>query len=100
MEARDTREKLAAEIGAVTWRQLRAHAADNRLFLVVGGLDLLEAGVALANDDTDAVQGWIASKQLVRPSAEQIRAWEGGAPGFRFLILSPYVLAEILDPSA
>ena len=96
MNAEDPREKLAREIAPVTWRQLRPHAADNRLFLVEDGLELLEAGVALASDDGAAVQRWIEAGQLVRPSAEQIRDWESGAPGFRFLILSPFVVAEIL----
>jgi len=97
MSVEDSREKLAKEISTVTWRQLRPHAADNRLFLVAGGLGLIDAGMAIAADDSESVQRWIGSEQLIRPSTEQIRSWEKGAPGFRFLILSPFVVAEILD---
>ena len=98
MSEPELRAKLEAEIAAVTWKLLRPHAADNRLFLVGNGLALLDAALAVAEDDSPTVQRAVDAGQLLRPSAEQIRSWETGSPGFRFVIVSPFVLAEVLVP--
>lgn len=90
------REKLAAEIATVSWQQLREHAVKDRLFLVGCALALLDAGIALANDDRATVEAWIESGALARPSKEQMRSFESDRGSFRFLILSPFVLAESL----
>jgi hypothetical protein len=100
MESEDPREKIASEIATASWPELRSHAADDRLFLVGDGLSLLDAGVALANDDSTVVQGWIESNQLTRPTEDQMRAWEAASPEFRFAIVSPYVLAEVVEPES
>jgi hypothetical protein len=98
MSESNLREKLAAEIATVSWQQLREHAAKDRLFIVGGEIALLDAGVALASDDRVAVEAWIESGALARPSKEQIRSFEGSGASFRFLILSPFVLADVLVP--
>lgn len=97
METEDQRTKLAAELATAPWTELRPHAERDQLFLVGEGLELLEAGVALANDEAMRVQGWIEAGQLTRPTAAQLEAWEQASPAFRFLILAPFVVAEPAD---
>ncbi len=93
MSSEDPRQKLAEELTTVEWPRLRPHAARNHLFIVREGLDLLEAGVALAHDDAAAVQRWIDERLLTRPEQEEMRRWEVEEVTFSFLILSPFVLA-------
>ena len=98
MSEPNPREKLAAEIATVSWQQLREHSAKDRLFLVGDELALVDAGIALANDDRATVEAWIESGALARPTEAQIRTFETDGGSFRFLILSPFVLAENLAP--
>lgn len=96
MVADEMRKKLEVDIATVTWQQLRPHAAVDRLFLVGADPGLLEAGVAFATDDTAQVAKWIEEGHVARPSDSQRAQWEETGEGFRFLILSPFVLAEVV----
>ncbi len=56
------REKLAAEIGPVTWSWLRPHHRRGILFLVDARLELVEVAVAVAGDRVERVRdGWRAA---------------------------------------
>ncbi len=89
----ELRERLQRERGRVQWSDLRAHNDRMALFLVVE-VDLLDVAVAVAEDDTIAVQGWIDGQQLVRPSRAQLSKWQDdqGKP-FDSVVVQPYVLA-------
>jgi hypothetical protein len=58
-------------------------------------LDLLEVAVAVAQDDGEQVQQWMAEQQLNRPTADQAEAWRTET-GERFttVIVQPHVLAQ------
>ncbi len=89
------REKLASEAGPVQWSDLKAHAGRNAMLLVDPVVDLLEAAVAVASDDTDKVQRWLAEESLQRPSAEQISRWDSTPDKpFVAVIVQPFVLAQ------
>ncbi|TNF33479.1 MAG: DUF2288 family protein [Deltaproteobacteria bacterium] len=95
----DLREKLAGDIDVTTWRDLRTHAARDRVFLVAPSVPLLDAAVAIGSDDAEKVGAWVASGALTRPTATQLAAWEKTLDKpFDCVILSPYVVAaERLD---
>ena len=100
MADEDLGQKLASEIAVVTWEDLRPHAEDERLFLVAQSLQLIDAALALARDDTQRVSAWIEAGDIGRPTPEQLTAWAQGTQAFRFLILSPFVLAQLADDAA
>ena len=90
-----TREELAATVDVVEWRFLRAHLERGGLIVVARGLDLLEAGERVANDDAAAVAGWIDAGRLAKPSAGQIAEWDAAEENtFRMLIVRPYILIQ------
>jgi len=88
------REKLARERKVTDWRSLGPHREREALFLVEDGLDLLDAAVAVAGDDTASVAAWLAVGRLRRPTDDEIAAWtEAPDTTFEFLIVQPFVLA-------
>ena len=89
------REKLVAEIQVTDWSELRSHAVSGRAFLVSGDLELLDVALAVANDEASAVEAWIGTGKLVRPSSAQMKSFErGSARTFRYVIVSPFVLIQ------
>ena len=88
-------QELAAKIDVVDWFTLRAHLEKGRLIVVDSLLDLAEAGVAVAVDDVKAIERWIVSGLLGKPTAQQVEEWDA-EKGKRFLclIVSPYVLVQ------
>ncbi len=94
-EAQTAREKLAEEIGAVPWNTLQIHANGGTLVLVSSRLDLVDVGVALAEDQTGKVRTWLDEGLIYKPEKEEIQelSKEDGTP-FSFLIVQPFVVAQ------
>ena len=90
----ELKAKLRQEIGTVVWPRLQPHAERGVLFEVVAELDLLEVGVAVAEDRTEQVKKWLTEGHLLRPGPEKITAWhqEGGV--FTALIVKPFVFFQ------
>lgn len=92
----DLANKLQTELDVTTWRDLRAHAARDNLFLVAPDLSLVEVGQALATDQANVVEHWINQGQVARPTLTQMEDWEGDLEQtFQCLIISPFVLAQL-----
>jgi hypothetical protein len=90
----EVRDKLQAELATASWELLQPHYERDALFVVDGALDLVDVGVAVAEDRTSEVQGWIEAGQLVRPTAEQAGHWSEHGGTFQFLIVQPFVLVQ------
>jgi hypothetical protein len=89
------RERLAAFLGDVYWSDLRAHAARDALIVVAPGLDLLDAGVAVASDDAGRVDAWIHDGLLAKPTAEDLARWPAEPLAvFESLVVAPFVLVR------
>lgn len=70
-------------------------AAHHDRVLLVRGLDLLDAAVAVATDDTASVAAWLTSGRLVRPEKADLKPQQ-----FEILIVPPFVIARALPPAA
>ena len=91
----DLRKRLSAEIHRIDWQPLAPHAKRGGLFIVDSRVDLLEVALAVATDDTAAVEGWRESGRLQRPTAEQIGDWQSETvERFTAVIVQPYVLVQ------
>jgi len=94
------RTQLTEMMDTVEWSWLVPHAKRDALVIVIPGLDLLEVGEAIANDNTLAVQHWISEQLLYKPATEQLNTWNQ-APQTQFvaLIVQPFVLVQELPDS-
>ncbi|HSO00114.1 MAG TPA: DUF2288 domain-containing protein [Candidatus Nanopelagicales bacterium] len=88
-------DQLTETMGEVLWSDLSAHAARDAIILVADDLDLLEVGVAFAENDVQAVDAWIGEGKIAKPTAEDLVRWPL-QEGMRFisLIVSPFVLVR------
>jgi len=62
-------------------------------------LALMDAAIAIAEDDVTSVERWIALGQLLRPAASQLNAWHAqDEKPFQSVVVSPFVLvAEVIQ---
>ena len=87
------RDGLLKTLGVVFWSDLQAHSKRDALIVVAASLDLVDAGMALAENDTARVQRWIESGLLSKPTAADLERWSiDGAARFDSLIVAPFVL--------
>jgi hypothetical protein len=89
------RAELAELIDEAEWNWLMPHAEREAVVIVAQELDLLDVGVAIANDDVSSVQHWISEQLIYKPSEAQKQDWnDNKSKRFNALIVSPYVLVQ------
>jgi hypothetical protein len=93
------RVKLEQSAGPVFYSDLAAHLGRDAVFVVASSLSLVTCGVAVATDDVENVERWVASGELRKPSKAERAAWPNDA-GRRWLAVAvqPFVLVQ--DPGA
>ena len=97
----DLKEKLSKDIADISWKDLLPHAKRDAVIVVKSGLDLSEVAVAIAQDNTNSVQNWIASNSIAKPTAEQLSAWNDvPQKQFTALIVQPFVVVKESDSEA
>ncbi len=91
----DLRAELAESLDEAELDWLKPHLQRDVVVVVNPQLDLLDVGVALANDDVVSVQHWISEQLLHKPFAEQLSDWnQDQTKRFHALIVQPYVLIQ------
>jgi hypothetical protein len=91
----DLRAELAESVDEAEWNWLAPHARRDSVIVVKPELDLLDVGVAIANDDVSRVQRWITEDLIHKPYPAQIADWDlNQMKRFNALIIQPYVLVQ------
>lgn len=98
VSSEDLEGKLAAESLVTDFAALRPHAVRGALFVVSPSLRLIDVAVAIAKNRSAVVALWLGQNLLRKPTSEELAAWtaQPAEPRFRFVIVQPYVLAELL----
>jgi hypothetical protein len=91
----ELRTHLLDLINKAEWEWLEEHAREGRLLIVAANLELVEVGLALAEDDISIVQQWLDDGWLYRPTESQINHWHQHKNlEFESLIIQPFVLSR------
>ena len=91
----DLRAELAEMVDQAEWDWLEEHAKRGRVIVVAPNLDLIEVGVAIAEDQVTTVQQWMADGWIYYPTEEQISDWnQNKTQSFASLIIQPFVLLK------
>lgn len=89
------RLKLSERRGLVYFSDLFAHMEHDRVFIVRADVDLVECGIAIAQDDVEQVSRWIAENKLRKPSQAERDDWpQNPKRQWTSLIVQPFVLVQ------
>lgn len=95
-----SKEELALSIDEAEWDWLRAHLERGGIILVDDSLDLADAALKVVGDDAAAIEQWVASGRMGKPTGSQINAWDADRhKKFSMLIVSPFVLIQERTPT-
>ena len=91
----DLRQTLIDLLDEAEMDWLQPHLDREVVVWVDDSLDLVDVGMAIAQDDANTVRRWIEEQFLIKPDADRIAQW---VPSMRFraLIVQPYVLIQDL----
>ena len=89
------REKLSQEIATADWSLLAPHAKSEKLIVVDPAIVLLDAAVAVAENNSIQITSWIEDGQLTKLSPDEQAEMENEkAVFFEFVIVAPFILAK------
>ncbi|MEB3312312.1 MAG: DUF2288 domain-containing protein [Snowella sp.] len=93
----DFKTQLTEELAPMDWETLIPHAKRDAIIVVDGALDLVEVGVAIAEDNTALVKNWLSELLLHKPSLEELNDWNAQPEKqFNTLIVQPFVLVSAI----
>lgn len=87
-------QKLNLETGVIAWKDLVPHFARGVVIKVLEGRDLVEVGNAMARDDSNQLQEWLADESVSRASDDDAREWTTREPEFWCVVTAPWVLVQ------
>ena len=96
VDTSDVKEKLEKYTGIVDWTYLEPHFRNQVLLFVDPQLQLADVGYAISSNNTQQVEAWLKSGDLVKISALHAAQWEKGETHFEALVVSPFVLCRPL----
>jgi hypothetical protein len=87
--------QLREQLASIEWNLLMPHAQRDALIIVSEQLDLLEVGVAVAEDNSSSVSTWINQHLIYKPSSQDLSTWNNQPKKqFMTLIVQPFVLVQ------
>jgi hypothetical protein len=89
------KEKLEQDVADISWKELQVHAKRDAIIVIKDELELSAVAVAIAEDDTTSVQGWIGEEVIAKPTAQQLTDWnQNPEKQFVALIVQPFVVVK------
>ncbi|HMM47510.1 MAG TPA: DUF2288 domain-containing protein [Thiobacillaceae bacterium] len=88
------RAKLNLETARVAWPELERHFARGVVIKVSASVDLVDAALQFAENDTAAVQALLADARLARADLADAEDWHARQPVFWAVVVAPWVLIQ------
>lgn len=86
--------KLNLETAQLHWHELLRYFASGSVILVNDELDLIDVAARIANDDKQAVAGWLESNRIAKVSDEQAKAWLDADAMLWTVVVKPWILVQ------
>ena len=91
----DLKETLSKDVANITWKDLQPHAKRDAIIVIEDSLELPVVAAAIAEDNTNSVQGWISDRSIAKPTAQQLTDWNNNLQKeFLALIVQPFVVVK------
>lgn len=87
-------EELNQQTARVSRRELERHFARGVVIEVDGGLDLVEVARCTANDDTTALERWLAADQVRHLSVATPSDWDAREPNRWAVVPAPWIAVQ------
>lgn len=90
----EIKTKLLGETARCPFSELQRFFAQGSLLRVELGVDLMDVGVALALDDTEKFQQWMAAGQVASLEDTVAASWMDGDTELWTMVVRPWILVQ------
>ncbi len=88
------RAKLNLETAQLAWPELERHFARGVVIKVAPGMDLVEAALQVAKNNTTTVQEWLAQGRIAKAELGDAEDWHARQAVFWAVVVAPWVLIQ------
>lgn len=92
------RAKINGETSRMPWRELLRFFAAGGVIVVDDTLDLVDVALCVANDDKQAVSGWLESGRIGKVTDAQAAEWLDADAALWAVVVKPWVLVQREKP--
>ena len=89
--------ELKDECAAVFYKEVEKFFAKGMLVFVAEDLDIIKVAMAIAADDTEQIQQWIAGEQVLRVHDEFAKKWSANNEVMMAITAVPCVLVQEIN---
>ncbi|MHB1099217.1 MAG: DUF2288 domain-containing protein [Burkholderiales bacterium] len=90
--------KLNLDTSLISWHELQRHFAAGNVISVRTNLDLVEAALCIATNDSEKAGKWLSSGMIGKVSDEEARIWFDSKAELWAVVVKPWVLVQ--EPGA
>ncbi len=95
-----TLEELRSQILLAPHPDMEPHVRRGAFIVIHPSLDLAEVAFRMQNNDEAYVSHLISMSFLAKASPEELPQWRESKTFFRFIIVQPWVIAQVFDLKA
>jgi hypothetical protein len=88
------RAKLNLETARIAWSELERHFTRGDVIKVTVGVDLVDAALHVAENNTATVREWLADGHIARADLGDAEDWHARQPTFWAVVVAPWVLVQ------
>jgi hypothetical protein len=88
-------DRIRSEVLDASWDVLVPHQARGALLAVYDGLQVVDAALAIAENQAAIIQAWLASGHLRKVETAQWNQWSERR--FQAAVVQPFVVVALLD---
>src|SRR5512143_2201014 len=93
------RAKLNLETAQLAWPELERHFARGVVIKVAAGMDLVDAALQVAENNTATVQQWLADGRIAKAELSDAEDWHARQPMFWAVVVAPWILVQEVLPA-
>ncbi len=90
----DLETRLNGQTGRIAWHELQRYYARGLVREVAKGLDLIDVGRAIIDNNKTVVEAWIEAGQLSVPEDARALEWHEREADLWALVIAPWVLVQ------
>ncbi len=92
------RAKLNLETAQLDWTALERHFARGSVIKLAPDMDLIDAALHVAENNTATVQAWLSDGRIARAEMSDAGDWHSRQSEFWVVVVAPWVLVQETEP--
>lgn len=90
----DLKNKLNKETAKISWQDLQRYYASGAVVVVAPGMDLIDVACNFSNDNSAALQQWLAAGSVYKAEDQHAALWSQQQADFWAVVIAPWVLIQ------